>query len=266
MKITICGSMRFWDVMQNEALRLLQNNIVYIPVDVRKFCKMFTSDRQENNFWDAIESSHYVNIHASDAIYVINNTYMGNEYIGEDTQREIDIAYKDKKLIFHYKKMKGVKYLYTVDGMNLVIPPDYYFNRPSIITSDMYNFNSNGIHQILLDRSIMQNLNMKSYKEAIISNTKFKTLLYNNELYMEFGAPKKDDPIERILTVSPSNVIATILAFTDTTIFIKLKDCAKDIIGDISEYVARPRILTTSTEIPYRIANIITWDLVPRFN
>lgn len=264
MKITICGSMRFWDVMQDEAIRLLQNNIVYMPVDVRKFCKMLSSDRQENNFWNAIESSHYANIHASDAIYVINNTYMGNEYIGEDTQREIDIAYRDKKLIFHYKKIEGVKYLYTVDGMNLVIPPDYYFNRTSIITSDMYNFNSNGIHQIPLDRSIMQKLDMKSYRDAIISNTKFKVLLHNDTLYMEFGAPKKDDSIERILTISQSNAIATILAFTDTTIFIKLKDCAKDFINDISGYAARPRIFTTATETPYRVANIITWDLVPR--
>lgn len=267
MRITICGSMKFWDTMVSEAARLLEDNIVYLPVvttSQQGVVSKLSTDRAEKNFWTSIEESHYKNIENSDAIYVINDTYGDNEYyIGPDTKREILSAERKNKLIFYYKKNPYNKYLYTVDRMNLLIPKDYYFNLPGLDTSGMYHLDKNDIYEVPLNRSIMDNIDMYSYKEYIKHDKRLRDLLDTDMLGVELGSPDSSEPISRISTIMLSNVIANVVAFTDTSVFIKLKKDAKSILGesDIRNSVMNPRVFTYNSNPPRKIAKIITWDL-----
>lgn len=84
-KITLCGSTRFKDLFNewNRALTM-QGNVVY---SVAFFGH---ADGEELTMKDKakLDAIHYLKIMNSDKIFVLNKDY----YIGESTQREIELA------------------------------------------------------------------------------------------------------------------------------------------------------------------------------
>ena len=95
--ITICGSNKFTDIIELEAIKLsLKGNIVLTPVlhIMDNINKLSLPDEDVSNL---LEKIHKTKIEMSDIIYVVNY----NNYIGESTKKEIDYAKLLGKLIIY---------------------------------------------------------------------------------------------------------------------------------------------------------------------
>lgn len=91
--VTICGSIRFWDKMQEMSEKLeLEKGYAVIGVTPHVMERDFT--QQEENLLDEL---HKIKIDISDAIYVVN---VGG-YIGNSTRNEIEYATKKGKEIIY---------------------------------------------------------------------------------------------------------------------------------------------------------------------
>lgn len=94
--VTICGSIRFWDKMQemNEKLEL-EKGYAVIGVTPHVMERDFTQQEE-----DLLDELHKVKIDISDAIYVVN---VGG-YIGNSTRNEIEYATNLGKEILYYEE------------------------------------------------------------------------------------------------------------------------------------------------------------------
>lgn len=93
--ITICGSLKFKELMNDIAIKLeLENNIVLTPI-IPNDNILLKKEEQEK-----LGQIHKEKIKISDAIYVINP----NNYIGDSTRSEISLAQKLNKEIIYYQK------------------------------------------------------------------------------------------------------------------------------------------------------------------
>lgn len=93
--ITICGSLKFKELMNDIAIKLeLENNIVLTPI-IPNDNILLKKEEQEK-----LGQIHKEKIKISDAIYVINP----NNYIGDSTKSEISLAQQLNKEIIYYQK------------------------------------------------------------------------------------------------------------------------------------------------------------------
>lgn len=91
--VTICGSVRFWDKIQ-EMLERLELENGYVVIGVTPHIGEQELTKQEK---DLLGELHRVKIDLSDAIFVVN---VGG-YIGESVKSEIEYAKeKGKEIIF----------------------------------------------------------------------------------------------------------------------------------------------------------------------
>ncbi len=91
--VTLCGSVRFWDKIQemNEKLEL-ENEYVVIGITPHVMSRDFTEHEE-----DLLDELHRIKIDLSDAIFVVN---VGG-YIGKSTKAEIEYAKeKDKEILY----------------------------------------------------------------------------------------------------------------------------------------------------------------------
>ena len=91
--VTICGSVRFWDKIQemNEKLEL-ENEYVVIGITPHVMSRDFTEYEE-----DLLDELHRIKIDLSDAIFVVNV----DGYIGKSTKAEIEYAKeKDKEILY----------------------------------------------------------------------------------------------------------------------------------------------------------------------
>lgn len=95
--VTICGSIRFWDKMQEMSEKLeLENEFAVIGVTPHVMERDFTQQEE-----DLLDELHKIKIDISDAIYVVN---VGG-YIGNSTKNEIEYATKLGKEILYYEEV-----------------------------------------------------------------------------------------------------------------------------------------------------------------
>ena len=95
--VTICGSIRFWDKMQEMSEKLeLENGFAVIGVTPHVMERDFTQQEE-----DLLDELHKIKIDISDAIYVVN---VGG-YIGNSTKNEIEYATKLGKEILYYEEV-----------------------------------------------------------------------------------------------------------------------------------------------------------------
>lgn len=91
--VTLCGSVRFWDKIQEMAERLeLENEYVVIGIIPHVMQRDFTE--YEKNLLGEL---HFRKIDLSDAIFVVN---VGG-YIGESVKKEIEYAKQTGKEIMY---------------------------------------------------------------------------------------------------------------------------------------------------------------------
>ena len=91
--VTICGSIRFWDKMQEMSEKLeLEKGYAVIGVTPHVMERDFTQQEE-----DLLDELHKIKIDISDAIYVVN---VGG-YIGNSTRNEIEYATKKGKEIIY---------------------------------------------------------------------------------------------------------------------------------------------------------------------
>lgn len=93
--ITVCGSLKFKEIMQEEAEKLALNGYcVLTPIFP------FNKDlKVKKKYLDSFKKAHFKRIELSDAIYVVNK----DSYIGDSTKLEIDYATKLNKEIMYYE-------------------------------------------------------------------------------------------------------------------------------------------------------------------
>ena len=92
--VTICGSMKFADEMQNIAMKLAKENGWCILQSIYNIDIQKTTKEE----LELLKQEHLKRIELSDAIYVVN---IGG-YIGESTKTEIEYAKKNhKEIIYH---------------------------------------------------------------------------------------------------------------------------------------------------------------------
>lgn len=96
--VTLCGSVRFWDKMQemNEKL-VLENGYVVIGLTPRTINKNRTEEELS-----LLGEIHKSKIDISDAIFVVN---VGG-YIGESTRKEIEYAKQKGKEIMYLENIE----------------------------------------------------------------------------------------------------------------------------------------------------------------
>jgi predicted house-cleaning noncanonical NTP pyrophosphatase (MazG superfamily) len=91
--ITVCGSLRFEEIMKKYAEKLgLEGNCILSVIYPTKNKDEYTDEEIHN-----LEMGHYKKIELSDAIFVINK----NGYIGEAVKKEIEYAKKCNKEIMY---------------------------------------------------------------------------------------------------------------------------------------------------------------------
>ena len=94
--VTICGSIRFWDKMQEMSEKLeLEKGYAVIGVTPHVMERDFTPQEE-----DLLDELHKIKIDISDAIYVVN---VGG-YIGNSTRNEIEYATNLGKEILYYEE------------------------------------------------------------------------------------------------------------------------------------------------------------------
>ena len=95
--VTICGSVKFWDKMQEMHERLeLENEYVVIGLAPHVMERDFTKEER-----DLLDRLHKEKIDISDAIFVVN---VGG-YIGNATKSEIEYAKKKGKEIMYLENI-----------------------------------------------------------------------------------------------------------------------------------------------------------------
>ena len=95
--VTICGSIRFWDKMQEMHERLeLENEYIVIGLAPHVMDRDFTREEE-----DLLDEWHKEKIDLSDAIFVVN---VGG-YIGESTKSEIEYAKQNGKEIIYLEEI-----------------------------------------------------------------------------------------------------------------------------------------------------------------
>ena len=118
--LTICGSMRFSQAMQDIAYTLETRygfNILQ--------CTYGGEKQTDRNAIDTISDAHYQKIELSDGIYVVDI----NGYIGESVAGEIDYAKKrNKKIYYHSRFMPDQSYR---------LKPNHLVSCAALITDDM---------------------------------------------------------------------------------------------------------------------------------
>lgn len=91
--VTLCGSVRFWDKIQEMHERLeLENEYVVIGIAPHVMERDFTEYEE-----DLLDELHRAKIDLSDAIFVVN---VGG-YIGKSTRAEIEYAKENGKEILY---------------------------------------------------------------------------------------------------------------------------------------------------------------------
>lgn len=103
--ITICGSRKFIDIINAEAMRLRKiGKIVFTPqifdFDVNEIKQMADKGAGTISMLELFDEIHNQKIEMSDLVYIINK----DGYIGEDTMREIEYAKMHGKTIDYYYK------------------------------------------------------------------------------------------------------------------------------------------------------------------
>lgn len=94
--ITICGSLRFKDLMMKIAEKeSLKGNCILTPIYPTSRESIRTSEQLKK-----LKQEHFKKIELSDAILVINK----DNYIGESTKLEIEYAKELNKEIYYYEK------------------------------------------------------------------------------------------------------------------------------------------------------------------
>ena len=94
--VTICGSMKFKDIMMDIAKDLeIKNKYVVIQC-------VYSNDTFTEEEGQILADLHYNKIEISDAIYVVNV----NGYIGSSTNKEIEYAKKLDKEVMYFEPIK----------------------------------------------------------------------------------------------------------------------------------------------------------------
>lgn len=91
--VTLCGSIRFWDKIQEMYEKLeLENEYAVIGITPHVMNRDFTEHEE-----DLLDELHRIKIDLSDAIFVVN---VGG-YVGKSTRQEIEYAkQKGKEIIY----------------------------------------------------------------------------------------------------------------------------------------------------------------------
>jgi hypothetical protein len=91
--ITVCGSLRFEEIMKNYAEKLaLEGNCVLSITSLAKSKDNYTDEEMHS-----LKMGHLKKIELSDAIFVVNK----NGYIGEAVKKEITYAKRHNKEIIY---------------------------------------------------------------------------------------------------------------------------------------------------------------------
>lgn len=93
--ITVCGSLKFKEIMQEEAEKLALNGYCVLT-PIFPFNKDLKVKKKQ---LDSFKKAHFKRIELSDAIYVVNK----DSYIGDSTKLEIDYATILNKEIMYYE-------------------------------------------------------------------------------------------------------------------------------------------------------------------
>lgn len=95
--VTLCGSVRFWDKIQELYEKLeLENKYAVIGITPHVMNRNFTEDEE-----DLLDELRRIKIDLADAIYVVNV----NGYIGKSTREEIEYAEQKGKEIMYLEKI-----------------------------------------------------------------------------------------------------------------------------------------------------------------
>lgn len=95
--VTLCGSVRFWDKIQEMSEKLeLENEYVVIGITPHIMDRDFTEHEKK-----LLDELHRVKIDLSDAIFVVNV----DGYIGESTKGEIEYAKQRGKEIMYLENI-----------------------------------------------------------------------------------------------------------------------------------------------------------------
>ena len=129
--VTLCGSVRFWDKIQELYEKLeLENKYAVIGITPHVMNRNFTEDEEK-----LLDELHRIKIDLADAIYVVNV----NGYIGKSTREEIEYAeQKGKEImylekinwwinckVFHDKKMSAFVLVVAEEiGAKYIVPTD----------------------------------------------------------------------------------------------------------------------------------------------
>jgi hypothetical protein len=127
MKITICGSLKFFEKMKGIEKKLVnQGHLIILPVKFQDtdYDNKKISDGVRNIISNNAITEHYKKILQSDAILVANYDKKGiSNYIGGNTFLEMGFAYVNDKKIFVLNPLPttGLNYLEELLGMQPVI-------------------------------------------------------------------------------------------------------------------------------------------------
>lgn len=134
MKITLCGSIAFFDEMQNvqKELEELGHEVKLPPstiindsgnaIPVKEYYAMRKSAVSDNGWiWDKKEEAmrnHFDKVEWSDAILVLNYSKNGiDNYIGANTLLEMGLAFHLKKPIYLLNPIPEISYKEEIIGM-----------------------------------------------------------------------------------------------------------------------------------------------------
>lgn len=95
--VAICGSIKFWDKMQEMHERLeLENGYAVIGVTPHVMERDFTAEEE-----DLLDELHREKIKMADAIFVVNV----DKYIGKSTRSEIEFARRLGKEVLYLEEL-----------------------------------------------------------------------------------------------------------------------------------------------------------------
>jgi non-canonical (house-cleaning) NTP pyrophosphatase len=126
MTITICGSVSFFDAMEEIRTRLEHKGyVVYAPIKIPGFDYATQGESVETaqaKIAHDLINSHYRKIENSDAILVVNLEKKGvSGYVGGNTLLEMGFAYVLNRKIFVYADLAHMPYYSEMMGMEPVV-------------------------------------------------------------------------------------------------------------------------------------------------
>ena len=95
--ITVCGSLKFKEIIQEEAEKLALNGYCVLT-PIFPFDKNLNINMKQ---LDCFKKAHFKRIELADEIYVVNK----DGYIGDSTKLEIEYATKLNKVIRYYEQV-----------------------------------------------------------------------------------------------------------------------------------------------------------------